>query len=119
VSRSAPLWGWPALAVALKPTLLPFALIGARRRSWWLVAGLGLVAVDSRSGACGSTGSTPSRDIYGLAVPGRSIRSATCRWLLAPVIAGCAPTTRIARRPGRPVPRPTEADMAGVTSACA
>jgi hypothetical protein len=36
-------WGWPAVAVALKPTLLPFAFIGVRRRSWWLVAGLGLV----------------------------------------------------------------------------
>jgi hypothetical protein len=36
-------WGWPAVAVALKPTLLPFALIGAKRRSWWLVAGLGVL----------------------------------------------------------------------------
>jgi hypothetical protein len=38
-------WGWPALAVTMKPTLLPFALIGIRKRSWWLCAGLGLVFV--------------------------------------------------------------------------
>ena len=30
------IWRWPAVAVLLKPTLAPFALIGARRRSWWL-----------------------------------------------------------------------------------
>jgi hypothetical protein len=36
-------WGWPAVAVALKPTLLPFALVGVKRRSWWLVAGLGVL----------------------------------------------------------------------------
>lgn len=35
------LWGWPALAVALKPTLAPFVLVGIRRRSWWIVAALG------------------------------------------------------------------------------
>lgn len=38
------LWGWPAVFVALKPTLAPFALLGARRRSWW-IAGVGLGAV--------------------------------------------------------------------------
>lgn len=31
-------WGWPALLVALKPTFLPLAAIGIRRRSWWLGA---------------------------------------------------------------------------------
>jgi hypothetical protein len=35
--------GWPAVAVFLKPTLAPFALVGIRRRSWWLVAALGLI----------------------------------------------------------------------------
>lgn len=35
-------WGWPALAVTLKPTLAPFALLGVRRRSWWLCAALGV-----------------------------------------------------------------------------
>lgn len=35
-------WGWPALAVTLKPTLAPFALVGIRRRSWWIAAALGV-----------------------------------------------------------------------------
>jgi hypothetical protein len=29
-------WGWPALALTLKPSLVVFALVGARRRSFWL-----------------------------------------------------------------------------------
>jgi hypothetical protein len=33
-------YGWPAVLVALKPTLAPFMLLGIRRRSWWLAAGL-------------------------------------------------------------------------------
>jgi hypothetical protein len=36
-------YGWPAVLVLLKPTLAPFALIGIRRRSWW-VALAGLLA---------------------------------------------------------------------------
>lgn len=32
-------WGWPAILITLKPSLLPFALIGIRHRSWW-VAGI-------------------------------------------------------------------------------
>lgn len=38
-------WGWPAIALTIKPTLLPLALIGVRRWSWWLALGLGLVFV--------------------------------------------------------------------------
>jgi hypothetical protein len=38
------LWGWPAVFVALKPTLAPFALIGCRHRSWW-IAGAGLAVL--------------------------------------------------------------------------
>jgi hypothetical protein len=34
------LWGWPALVVAFKPTFAPFLVLGIRRRSWWLGAGL-------------------------------------------------------------------------------
>ena len=30
------LWGWPAILVVLKPTLAPLALLGIRRRSWWI-----------------------------------------------------------------------------------
>ena len=32
--------GWPSTLVLLKPSLIPFALIGIRRRSWWLQLGL-------------------------------------------------------------------------------
>ena len=28
-------WGWPGALVLLKPSLLPFALIGIRTRGWW------------------------------------------------------------------------------------
>jgi hypothetical protein len=38
-------WGWPSLALTIKPTLLPLALIGIRRRSWWIGAALGLVFI--------------------------------------------------------------------------
>ena len=42
----ATLYGWPAILVALKPTLVPFMLLGIRRRSWWIALGmLGLVSL--------------------------------------------------------------------------
>jgi hypothetical protein len=31
-------WGWPSIIVLFKPTLFPFALVGAGRRSWWIAA---------------------------------------------------------------------------------
>lgn len=31
--------GWPAAFILLKPTLLPFALVGVRSRWWWVIAG--------------------------------------------------------------------------------
>lgn len=31
-------WGWPAILVTVKPSLLPFALIGITHRSWWMAA---------------------------------------------------------------------------------
>ena len=34
------LWRWPAAFVVIKPTVIPFALLGVRRRSWWLAIGL-------------------------------------------------------------------------------
>lgn len=37
--------GWPAALVFMKPTLAPFALAGARHRSWWLAL-TALVAVN-------------------------------------------------------------------------
>ena len=39
-------FGWPSTLVLLKPSLLPFAVVGIRHRSWWLaMAGLGLVSL--------------------------------------------------------------------------
>lgn len=38
-------WGWPSAFIVLKPTFLPFTLIGVRTRGWWL--GLGVVTVAS------------------------------------------------------------------------
>jgi hypothetical protein len=29
-------WGWPGILVLIKPFLAPFALIGARKRAWWV-----------------------------------------------------------------------------------
>jgi hypothetical protein len=31
-------FGWPAVLVALKPSLLPFALFGVTQRGWWVAA---------------------------------------------------------------------------------
>ncbi len=37
-------YGWPAVLVLLKPTFVPFAIIGINRRRWWIAAAfLGLV----------------------------------------------------------------------------
>jgi hypothetical protein len=33
-------FGWPSVLVLLKFTLAPFALVGIRRRSWWIALGL-------------------------------------------------------------------------------
>jgi hypothetical protein len=39
-------WTWPLAFVALKPTLAPFALVGVRRRSFWMgVAAFALLAL--------------------------------------------------------------------------
>lgn len=39
-------WGWPSVLVLLKPSLAPFALVGARSRRWWAaLATLALVSV--------------------------------------------------------------------------
>lgn len=36
--------GWPAVFVLVKPSLFPFALIGIRRRGWWIAAALLVLA---------------------------------------------------------------------------
>ena len=33
-------FGWPSVLVLAKPSLAPFALIGIRRRRWWLALGI-------------------------------------------------------------------------------
>jgi hypothetical protein len=39
-------WGWPAALIVLKPNLAPWALIGIRRRSFWLIlAGLAAISI--------------------------------------------------------------------------
>ncbi len=39
-------FGWPAVLVLVKPTLAPFAVIGIRRRGWWIAAAtLGALSV--------------------------------------------------------------------------
>jgi hypothetical protein len=39
-------WGWPVVLLALKPSFVPFAIIGIRKRSWWVAAvALGLVSL--------------------------------------------------------------------------
>lgn len=37
-------WGWPVVALAVKPTLVPFAIVGLWRRSTWVVGTLAAVA---------------------------------------------------------------------------
>ena len=36
-------FGWPAVAVLLKPSLFPFAFVGVGQRSWWLALGFGVL----------------------------------------------------------------------------
>jgi hypothetical protein len=81
-------WGWPAVAVFLKPTLLPFALLGIRRRSWWLAAALGL-AVSIPFGAMWLDWIHAVTNAYGWRV-GPLYSLGDVPWLAAPVIAGAA-----------------------------
>lgn len=42
----AGVYGWPSVFVLLKPTLIPFAVLGIWRRSWWIaLAGLILISL--------------------------------------------------------------------------
>jgi len=38
------LWAWPSVFALLKPSLFPFALFGAWRRSWWIALGVLVLA---------------------------------------------------------------------------
>jgi hypothetical protein len=37
------IWGWPAALIAFKPSFVPFMLVGAGRRSWWIAVGLVII----------------------------------------------------------------------------
>jgi hypothetical protein len=39
------LWGWPAVLLAVKPTLAPLALVGVGHRSWWVMSGVAAALV--------------------------------------------------------------------------
>ena len=34
------IWAWPSVLMLVKPTLVPFALFGIWRRSWWMALGV-------------------------------------------------------------------------------
>jgi len=76
--------GW-AVAVLAKPTLLPFALVGIRRRSWWLALGVAAV-VALPFGAMWLDWIDAVRNAYGWRV-GPLYSLGDVPWLLAPVIA--------------------------------
>jgi hypothetical protein len=38
------LYGWPSALVLIKPSLLPLALVGIRRRAWWIAVGVLILA---------------------------------------------------------------------------
>ena len=44
------IWRWPAALVLFKLTLIPFALMGINRRSWWIAVGV-LIAISLPFGA--------------------------------------------------------------------
>jgi hypothetical protein len=39
-------WGWPAALLVIKPTFIPLALVGVRRREFWIaIAGVAIVSI--------------------------------------------------------------------------
>jgi hypothetical protein len=41
-----PMYAWPFVLIVIKPSFLPLALLGARRRSWWIAAAIvGVAAI--------------------------------------------------------------------------
>lgn len=79
--------GW-AVAVLAKPTLFPFALVGIRRRWWWLALGLFVLAC-LPFGAMWLDWWTAVTNAYGWRV-GLLYSLGDVPWLLAPVIARAA-----------------------------
>ena len=77
------IWWWPSALAVLKPTIIPFALIGVRDRRWWLVIGVLALAslpflADDADSTRGSS-STRSRTRWTGAVD-RSTRSRSSRY---------------------------------------
>jgi hypothetical protein len=79
------IYGWPAIAVVLKPTLAPFALLGIRRQSWWVAAAVGL-AVSVPFGAMWIDWIHAALNAHGWRV-GPLYSLGDVPWLLAPVLA--------------------------------
>ena len=94
-------WGWPAVLMLLKPTLAPFALIGVRRRSWWIALGV-LVVVSVPFGAMWLDYSTALLD----AQNGRGLEYTLGEWplMIAPLAAwlGSVSSHRGGRTPADP-----------------
>jgi hypothetical protein len=95
---------WPAVLVVIKPSVIPFALIGSRRRSWWIAAGglaiLSLFMIQLWQGVRGGDPELGRRVVlqprrHAAAVhPGRRLAGST-RWrlrLLADVARGSVPS---------------------------
>jgi hypothetical protein len=108
-------WGWPAVFVALKPSIAPFALLGVRTRGWWIAAvGLGLVSLVMIEGWIDylmvlrnmttfepgySTGNVPLLLIPLVVTPEAARLAASLRDRLAGLVTGGAPPR------GSPSPR--------------
>ena len=84
-------WGWPSVLALVKPTLAPFALLGVRRRSWWVALGVLVVACVPLGGAWADY----LRALTG-ATNGYGIDYVIGEWPIAlvPVIARASSTTR-------------------------
>lgn len=78
---------WPALLVVIKPSLFPFALIGARHRSWWIAAAI-VVIISLPFGSLWFDWVSVIRN----APKDLSYSIPNVPWLLVPVIAWAART---------------------------
>lgn len=105
-------WNWPSVLVTLKPSLLPFALIGSRHRSWWAAAVIvGLASLpmlplwfdyaraveNAGQGPLFSLSSVPALLLPVVAWLGRSVSDAET----GPLPAVASPSGPLRRLPGR------------------
>lgn len=106
------IWGWPAVAAFLKPTLAPFGLIGIRRRPWWIAA-VGLLVISLAFLPMWGdylTVARNARDGLGLLYSIQEVPM-VCIPVLAWLGGRHAPTTVF----GREAPGPTTGEPAGST----